>query len=115
MRKSAAAPSIAASRITDRAAPRPGAAALVQPTRILLVFLALVEDFDGRDIDIAGRERVADKEIVGLVGIEVGPFLEVRILDDRQRQLDGLRNRLAFQRGDRRLDSNSDLRRAGAR
>ena len=66
------------------------------------------------EIDAAGREGVADEEVVGLVGVEVCAVLEVRIFDNGQRQLDRLRNDLAFKCRDRRLDGDGNLGRACA-
>src|SRR4051794_11308574 len=85
------------------------------PSRIrLLVFLALSHDLLRREIDAAGREGVADKEVVGLRRVIVLTVLEVGILGDRQRQLDRLRDHLALQRVDRRLDGDGDLSGPGA-
>ena len=80
----------------------------------LLVFLGLPHDFLRSEIDAAGRESIADEEVVGLIGIEILAFLEVGVLDNRRRQLDRLRDDLSLQRGDRRLDGDCDLRRACA-
>ncbi len=66
--------------------------------RLLLVGFRLPHDFLGREIDAAGREGIADEEIVGLIGEEILTCLEVRVLDDRQRQLDRLRDDIAFKR-----------------
>src|SRR4051795_13509345 len=72
-------------------------------TQALLVGLGLPHDFLRREIDTAAREGVADEEIVGLAGVEVLAILEVRILGNRQGQLDRLRQHLALQGIDRRL------------
>ena len=61
------------------------------------------------EVDAAGREGVADEEVVGLIRIEVLAVLEAGVLDDRQRQPDRLRNHLTFQRSDRGLDRDGDL------
>ena len=81
------------------------------PACSLLVSLGLTHDFLRGEIDAAGREGIADEEIVGLVREEILTGLEVRILDDSQRQLDRLRDDIAFECGDRRLDGNRHLRR----
>ena len=44
----------------------------------LLVRFALPHDFLRGEIDAAGREGVADEEVVGLRGVVVGAFLQVR-------------------------------------
>src|SRR5688572_18393324 len=90
-------------------------AALQVPLDVsLLVGFRLAHDFLRREIDAAGREGVADEEIVRLVGIIVLAFLEVRVLDDGERQLDGLRHDLTLERRDRGLYGDGDLRRPGA-
>src|SRR3954452_4999223 len=66
--------------------------------RGLLVFLALSHDFGGVEVDAAGREGVADKEVVGEIRIVVLAGLEVGVLDDGERQLDRLRHDLALER-----------------
>ncbi len=61
--------------------------------RLLLVLFGLPHDLLGSEIDATGGKRVADEEVVRLVGIEVLVFLEIRIFHDRQRQLHRLGNR----------------------
>ena len=82
--------------------------------RRLLVFLRLSHDLLRGEIDVAGREGIADEEIVGLGGVIIFAILEVRIFRRRQRQLDRLRHDLALQRGDCGLDRDGDLSGAGA-
>src|SRR5215217_1019794 len=84
---------------------------------VSLVFLRLAHDFLGGEIYAAGRECVADEEIVGLIRIEVRSLLEIGVFDDGERQFDRLWNDLSFQGGDGRLDGNCDLcgSRAGGR
>src|SRR5579862_1185353 len=53
----------------------------------LLVRLSLPHDFLGGEVDAAGREGVADEEVVRLVGVVVHAVLEVRVLHDGERQL----------------------------
>ena len=60
-----------------------------------------------------GKE-LPTKKLSDWSGKKSWPSLKFGILDDRQRQLDRLRHDLAFERGDRRLDGDGDLRRAGA-
>ena len=62
-------------------------------------------------VDVAGREGIADEEIVGLGGVVVLAVLEVRILRRRQRQLDRLRHHLPFERGEGDFDRDRHLRR----
>ena len=80
----------------------------------LLVLFALAHDLGRVEVDAAGRERVADEEIVGQLGVVILARLEVRVFGGRERQLDRLRDDLALERGDRRLDRDRDLRRPGA-
>src|SRR4051812_43528127 len=80
----------------------------------LLVSLVLAHDFLRGEVDAAGGEGVADKEVVGLVGVVVLAVLEVRIGDDRQRQPHRLRNDLAHERVESGLDRHGHLSRAGA-
>src|SRR5690606_41303590 len=68
----------------------------------------------GGEVDAAGREGVADEEIVAFAAVEVLAVLEVRVLGGGERQLHRLRDHLAFQRGDGGLDGDRDLGRAGA-
>src|SRR3982074_725949 len=62
----------------------------------LLVGLGLSHDFLRREVDAAGGEGIADKEVVGLARIEILAILEVRIFGNRQRKLDRLRHHLAL-------------------
>src|SRR5262249_44827867 len=62
---------------------------------MLLVGLRLPHDFLCGEVDAAGREGIADEEIVRLVGVVVLAVLEVGIFDDGERQLDRLRYDLA--------------------
>src|SRR6476661_7431122 len=70
-------------------------------TQALLVGLGLPHDFLRREIDAAGRERVADEEIVGLLRVEILTVLEIGILGNGQGKLDRLRDDLALQGVDR--------------
>src|SRR5690242_6429647 len=79
----------------------------------LLVLLGLAHDLLSGEVDAAGREGVADEEVVGLIGVVVLAVLEVGVLDLGQRQLDRLRDYLAFQRRDSGLDGDRDLGWAG--
>src|SRR5271165_3838499 len=80
----------------------------------LLVLLRLTHDFLRGEVDVAGREGIADKEVVGLGRVVVFAVLEVGILGGRERQLDRLRYDLPLERGDRDLDRDCDLGRTGA-
>src|SRR5580658_3204625 len=62
--------------------------AAVAPDDRLLVLLGLSHDFLRGEIDLAGREGIADEEIIGLGGVVVLSVLEVRIFGGRQRQFD---------------------------
>src|SRR4051794_12280803 len=95
----------------ERAAP--AALAFSETVRSLVLF-RLPHDLLRGEIDPAGREIVADEEVVGLVGIVVNAILELGVLDDGQRQLDRLRNDLALERVDGRLDRDGNLSGAGA-
>src|SRR6476660_45571 len=88
---------MAKSRGGDAAGARSVGSIMRLPAR-LLVFLGLPHDFLGGEVDAAGREGIADEEIVGLVRIVVLALLEVGILDDGERQLDRLRHDFAFER-----------------
>src|SRR5215210_3667564 len=81
----------------------------------LLVGFRLPHDLLRGEVDAAGGEGIADEEIVGFVGIEIRPGLEVRVLGDREGQPQRLRHDLAFKRSDGRLDGDGDLRRTGTR
>src|SRR5215471_16466680 len=81
---------------------------------ILLVGFGLAHDFLRREIDAAGREGVADEEVVGLGGVVVLAVLEVWIFDDRERQFHRLRDDVALEGVERSLDGDRHLRRAGA-
>src|SRR3954453_15643351 len=116
MRKSGAATSILATEIKAPGV-SPGASAR-KPICRLLVGFRLPHDFLRGEVDAAGREGVADEEIVGLTREEVLALLEAGILDDGQRQLDRLRIRLPFEgvhggaHGDRDLSGPGPYRRA---
>src|SRR5688572_10001501 len=72
----------------------------------LVVLLRLAHDFLGREVNAASREGVADEKVIA--------FLEVRVFGSGQRQLHRLRHDLTFQSGDRSLDRDCDLSRAGS-
>src|SRR5690349_9230455 len=80
----------------------------------LLVLLRLAHDFLGGEVDAAGREGVADEEVVAFLRVEVLTVLEVRVFGGGKRQLHRLRNDLALERGDGGLDRNRNLGRTGA-
>src|SRR5271154_4924279 len=80
----------------------------------LLVFLRLSHDFLSGEIDVAGRESIADEKIVGLGGVVILSVLEVGVFGSSERQFDRLRDDLPLERGDRGLDRNRDLAWPGA-
>src|SRR6201996_9380354 len=82
--------------------------------RLLLVLLRLPHDLSCAEIDVAGREGIADEEIVAELGIIILAVLEVGIFRRRERELDRLRHDLAFESGDRGVDRDRDLSRTAA-
>src|SRR4051812_20676119 len=82
---------------------------------LLLVRLGFSHDLLGGEADLAARERVPDEEVVGQRRIEVRALLDVGKLDDRRGQRDRLRDLVAVERGDRRLDRHGDLGGPGSR
>src|ERR1700677_2379774 len=82
--------------------------------RLLLVLLRLPNYFSCAEVDVAGREGVADEEIVAELRVIVHIVLEVGIFGQRQRKLYCLRHDLALKRRDRGQDRNCDLRRSAA-
>src|SRR5262245_23121414 len=80
---------------------------------VISVRLGLSHDLLRGEVDAAGRERVADEEIVVLRRVVVRSLLHGWILGFGERQFDSLRYNLALQRGDSGLDRHRDLRRPG--
>ena len=69
----------------SRPSPRPPAVTVGRKPTGLLVLFRLAHDLGRVEVDVAGREGIADEEIVRSIGIVVLTVLEVGILGGRQR------------------------------
>ena len=65
---------------------------------MLLIGLRLAHDFFRGETNLAGIERITDKEVVRELWVEICPLLEVGIFDLRLWQGDRLRYLLALKR-----------------
>src|SRR6516165_8565055 len=76
---------------------------------ILLIGFGLAHDLLRREVDAAGREGVADEEVVRLTRVIVLAVLEVWILNNGERQLDRLGHDMALEGIDRGLHGDGHL------